>query len=175
LRFNTLTVQFSFNWAVATCGVHNASNAAIAPIHGTYGALARRGSRWPCPSVKILNRYLFQLFSDLPSRHLDTGVGRPYAEAMNVKLTPDQEAFIKQAIESGRLNRPEDAVREALLLWEQRERSRTEILAALDEAEADLKAGHYTDYGREALPDLVEELKREARQLRKSESLRRSR
>ena len=97
------------------------------------------------------------------------------AEAMNVKLTPDQEAFIKQAIENGRLNRPEDAVREALLLWEQRERSRTEILAALDEAEADLKAGHYTDYGREALPDLVEELKREARQLRKSESLRRSR
>jgi len=53
---------------------------------------------------------------------------------MEVKHTRDQKAFIKQAIASGRLNRPEDAVREALLLWEERERRRLEILAELDEA-----------------------------------------
>jgi Arc/MetJ-type ribon-helix-helix transcriptional regulator len=36
---------------------------------------------------------------------------------MEVRLTPDQEAFVRQAIESGRLHRAEDAVEEALGLW----------------------------------------------------------
>jgi Arc/MetJ-type ribon-helix-helix transcriptional regulator len=35
---------------------------------------------------------------------------------MEVKLTPDQQAFVREAIESGRLKREEDAVREALAL-----------------------------------------------------------
>jgi putative addiction module CopG family antidote len=51
---------------------------------------------------------------------------------MEVRLTPDQEAFVRQAIESGRLHRPEEAVAEALSLWEERERTRAEILAAVD-------------------------------------------
>ena len=67
---------------------------------------------------------------------------------MEVELTPDQEAFIRQAIERGRLNRREDAVQEALSLWEERERLRAELLAALDEAEAGLDAGRYADYTR---------------------------
>ena len=57
---------------------------------------------------------------------------------MEVRLTPDQEAFVRQAIESGRLHRPEDAIEEALRLWEERERTRAEILAAVDLAEASL-------------------------------------
>jgi putative addiction module CopG family antidote len=60
---------------------------------------------------------------------------------MEVRLTPDQESFVRQAIESGRLERPEDAVEEALRLWEERERSRAEILAAVDAAEASLASG----------------------------------
>jgi putative addiction module CopG family antidote len=47
---------------------------------------------------------------------------------MEVHLTPDQEAFIRQAVETGRFHRSEDAVAEALSLWEERERARTEIL-----------------------------------------------
>ena len=43
---------------------------------------------------------------------------------MEVRLTPDQEAFVRHAIESGRFHRAEDAVEEALLLWEERERKR---------------------------------------------------
>jgi putative addiction module CopG family antidote len=43
---------------------------------------------------------------------------------MKVELTPDQQAFVRQAIESGRLRGEEDAVREALSLWEERERRR---------------------------------------------------
>ena len=85
---------------------------------------------------------------------------------MNVQLTPDQKAFVRRAIESGRLTREEDAVREALSLWEDRERSRAEILVALDEAEADVQAGRFTDHTAGALPQLAEELKREARKLR---------
>ena len=88
---------------------------------------------------------------------------------MEVELTADQEAFIKQAIESGRLRSREDAIREALLLWEERERSRTELLAALDEAEADLEGGRYDDYTDETLPALADELKREARLQRNRE------
>lgn len=88
---------------------------------------------------------------------------RRYNPDMEVELTPDQEGFIKRAIESGRLKSREDAVREALVLWEERERSRTELLAALDEAEADLQAGRYEDFTRETLPVLADEMKREAR------------
>lgn len=60
---------------------------------------------------------------------------------MEVDLTPDQEAFIRQAIESGRLHRMDEAVREAMSLWEERERRRLEILAAVDRAEASLARG----------------------------------
>lgn len=61
---------------------------------------------------------------------------------------------------------PEDAVREAMELWEEQERSRFMLLAALDEAEHDLETGAYNDYTNETLPTLAEELKREARALR---------
>jgi Arc/MetJ-type ribon-helix-helix transcriptional regulator len=57
---------------------------------------------------------------------------------MEVQLTPDQKAFVRQAIESGRLQREEDAVKEALSLWEGRERRRLEILVAVDQPEASL-------------------------------------
>ena len=60
---------------------------------------------------------------------------------MDVQLTPDQKAFVRQAIESGRLQREEDAVKEALSLWEERERRRLEILVAVDRAEASLARG----------------------------------
>jgi putative addiction module CopG family antidote len=93
---------------------------------------------------------------------------------MEVQLTPDQEAFIKHAIDSGRLHREGDAVREAFSLWEEHERGRVELRAVFDEAEADLESGQYTNYTNERLPQLADELlpqladelKREARALR---------
>ena len=62
----------------------------------------------------------------------------PSLYVMEVHLTPDQEAFIRQAMGTGRLHREEDAVQEAMLLWEERERRRMEILASVDKAEASL-------------------------------------
>jgi Arc/MetJ-type ribon-helix-helix transcriptional regulator len=82
---------------------------------------------------------------------------------MEVHFTPDQEALIRRAIASGRYQTAEDAVQEAMAQWEEGERVRIEVLARLDEAEADLETGRYTDYTDEALPALADELKREAR------------
>jgi putative addiction module CopG family antidote len=87
---------------------------------------------------------------------------------MEIHLTPDQEAFVREAIASGRLHRAEEAVEQALAMWEERERRRVEILAALDVAEADIKAGRFTEYTEDNLPQLAEELKREARSLRRT-------
>jgi putative addiction module CopG family antidote len=86
---------------------------------------------------------------------------------MEIHLSPDQEAFIRQAIASGRYQSADDAVRDALTRWEENERTRMELIAALDQAEADLEAGRYAEYTAETLPKLADELKREARALRK--------
>ena len=58
---------------------------------------------------------------------------------MEVQLTVEQEALVRHAIESGRPQREEQAVQGALSLWEQRERQRLEILAAVDQAETSLR------------------------------------
>jgi putative addiction module CopG family antidote len=79
---------------------------------------------------------------------------------MDVRLTPDQEAFIRDAIETGRFSRAEDAVQEALSLWEERERARAEILAAVDMAEASLTRGE----GRPITPQSMRELADEVQQ-----------
>ena len=82
---------------------------------------------------------------------------------------PDQEVFIRLGIANGRYQTAEDAVRDVMSRWEERERTRLELLATLDEAEADLETGRYTDYSNETLPLLADELKREARTLRNRE------
>ncbi len=60
---------------------------------------------------------------------------------MEVQLTADQKAFVRQAIETGRLNREEDAVKEALSMWEERESRRLEILDSVTKAQASLARG----------------------------------
>lgn len=79
---------------------------------------------------------------------------------MEVRLTPDQEAFIRQAIESGRFQDPEEAVQEALSLWEGRERKRADFLASLDEAEAALARGEGLIITQQSMQELAEEVKR---------------
>ena len=82
---------------------------------------------------------------------------------MDVQITPDQKAFVSLAIESGRLRREEDAVKEALSSWEERERNRAEILAAVDDAEASLARGEGRVITPESLRELAEEVKRRGR------------
>ena len=82
---------------------------------------------------------------------------------MNVELTPDQRAFVQKAIESGRFSRVEEAIEEALALWEERERRRLEILAMLDEADASLARGEGIPITEESVHVLIEEAKQRLR------------
>ena len=82
---------------------------------------------------------------------------------MEVHLTPDQQAFVRQAIESGRLRHEEEAVQEALSLWEERERARAEVLAAVDEAEASLASGEGRVITEDSMRQLAEEVKQRGR------------
>jgi putative addiction module CopG family antidote len=79
---------------------------------------------------------------------------------MEVRLTRDQEAFVREAIESGRFHGAEDAVQEALSLWEDRERKRAEFMATLHDAKASLARGEGRVITQENMRDLAEEVKR---------------
>jgi Arc/MetJ-type ribon-helix-helix transcriptional regulator len=80
---------------------------------------------------------------------------------MEVQLTDDQRAFIRQAIETGRYAREEDALQEALSLWEGREHRRAEILAAVDQAEVSFARGEGRRITtREETAELADEIKR---------------
>ena len=92
---------------------------------------------------------------------------------MEVRLSPDQEAFIRQAIDAGRFRSSEEAVREALLLWEERERRRLEILAAVDQAEASLARGEGTSISSQAeLTDFANNIRQRGLQRLASEQKR---
>ncbi len=82
---------------------------------------------------------------------------------MEVHLTPDQKAFVRQAIESGRLHHEEDAVLEALSLWEERERKREELLAFIDTAETSLARGEGRILTEESMRQLAENVKQRGR------------
>lgn len=82
---------------------------------------------------------------------------------MEVQLTDDQRAFLREAVNSGRIRREEDAIQEAMLLWEERERRRLEILAAVDRAEASLARGEGRSVSsRDEVTRLADDLKRRA-------------
>jgi len=83
---------------------------------------------------------------------------------MNVELTAHQRAFVRQAVESGRFTREEEAVQEAMALWEERERRRLEILALVDEADASLARGEGREITDESMKALAEDVKQRMRQ-----------
>ena len=89
---------------------------------------------------------------------------------MEVNLTPRQEVLIQRAIEQGRYRSAEEAVRDAMARWEERERQRIDLTTGIGRAETELKSGSYSDYTDDTLPLLAEELKGEAREMRASPS-----
>jgi len=84
-------------------------------------------------------------------------------KAMDVHFTPDQKAFARRAVESGRLHNEEDVVQEALALWEDRERRRAEFLMTLDDAKASLARGEGRIITQESMRQLAEEVKERGR------------
>ena len=82
---------------------------------------------------------------------------------MEVHLRADQKAFVQQAIENGRIHRAEDAVQQALSLWEERERTRAEIQASVDAAEASLAGGEGRIITPESMRELAADVKKRGR------------
>jgi Arc/MetJ-type ribon-helix-helix transcriptional regulator len=82
---------------------------------------------------------------------------------MDVQLTSDQRAFVRRAIECGRLSSEEDAVAEALSLWEERERQRVEFLTTIEEAKSSLAADGGLVITAESMRNLAEEVKQRGR------------
>jgi putative addiction module CopG family antidote len=82
---------------------------------------------------------------------------------MHVELTPDQRAFVEKAIQNGRFGRAEEAVQEALALWEERERRRLEVIAMLDEADASLAGGEGREITEQSMQTLADDVKQRGR------------
>jgi Arc/MetJ-type ribon-helix-helix transcriptional regulator len=97
------------------------------------------------------------------AEQLTRGAAIPTLKAMDVQLTSDQKAFARRAIESGRLQSEEDAVKEALALWEERERHRAEFLLTLDEARASLARGEGRIITEDAMRQLAHDVKERGR------------
>jgi Arc/MetJ-type ribon-helix-helix transcriptional regulator len=93
---------------------------------------------------------------------------------MELELTPDQEAFVPQAIRTGRIQRAEDAVTEALLLWEDRELLRSEFLASLDDAKASIASGEGIPITQASMRSLADDVNRRGRERLASERQRRT-
>jgi putative addiction module CopG family antidote len=79
---------------------------------------------------------------------------------MEIQLTPEQDSFVHLGIQEGRFRNEEEAVRQALALWEKRERMRIELLASIDLAEKSLDAGEGSTYKEESIHELAEDIKR---------------
>jgi len=87
----------------------------------------------------------------------------PTLEGMDVQLSPDQRAFYRLALKTGRLSSEEDAVAEALLLWEERERTRAETLALADSAEESLSRGQGRVITEASMRELANDVKQRGR------------
>jgi len=69
--------------------------------------------------------------------------------------------LIRHSINAGRFRGREDAVREAMSLWEERERRRLEITATVEQAEAPLARGEGRRIAtHEELTQLTEDIQR---------------
>ncbi|MBL8229364.1 MAG: hypothetical protein JNL98_12830 [Bryobacterales bacterium] len=82
---------------------------------------------------------------------------------MEFQFTPDQEAFVRQAIETGRVRSEAEAVRQALSLWEERERVRHEILADIDAAQLSVSRGEGRILTQQSVRELARDVKRKGR------------
>jgi putative addiction module CopG family antidote len=89
---------------------------------------------------------------------------------MEVHLTPEQEAFVRQGIESGRFESEADIVAEALSLWEERERKRAQFVATLDDAKASIARGEGRLITKDSMRELAEEVKQRGRSRLSSEN-----
>ena len=85
---------------------------------------------------------------------------------MHITLTEAQEALVRRAVETGRLSRVEDAVTEALLLWEEQQRTREALLAKIEAARQAIAQGEGIAITRDSMQALADDVKRRGRERR---------
>jgi putative addiction module CopG family antidote len=79
---------------------------------------------------------------------------------MEIELTPEQDSFVHLGIQEGRFRDEKEAVRQALALWERRERARLELIMSIDMAETSLDAGEGAVYTEDTLHELTADVRR---------------
>lgn len=82
---------------------------------------------------------------------------------MDIQLTADQKAFASRAVQSGRLHSEEEAVREALLLWEDRERRRISFLESRERGRAAIARGEGRVITEQSMRELAAEVRERGR------------
>ena len=82
---------------------------------------------------------------------------------MEIELTPEQRSFVHLAIEQGRIRSAEDAVKDALGLWEERERARIELLAEIDAGDNSLDGGEIPLDSEESIANWIDGVKQRGR------------
>ena len=115
----------------------------------------------PDPATGLLSAVRDGILSAFLTVAYDLSVLRNYSKLQDEVVI--RLRHLKRAIESGRFSHEEEAVQEALALWEDRERRRPEILASLDEAEASLTRGEGRPITEESMKALAEDVKRRGR------------
>jgi len=73
------------------------------------------------------------------------------------------KAFVQRGIQSGRYTREEDALEEALSLWEHIERTRAELLAKIEIAEASVTRGEGIVITPDSMRQLADDVKTRCR------------
>jgi putative addiction module CopG family antidote len=82
---------------------------------------------------------------------------------MEIELTPEQRSFVHLAIEQGRIQSAEDAVKDALTLWEERERARAELIAEIDAGEDSFEGGAILPDSEESIAKWIDGVKQRGR------------
>ncbi len=82
---------------------------------------------------------------------------------MNVSLTPQLEAMVRQKVETGLYNNASEVVREALRLMEERDR-RERLRAAIAIGEEQFARGEFTTWTSDSMRRLMQEADAEERQ-----------
>jgi putative addiction module CopG family antidote len=83
---------------------------------------------------------------------------------MEIELTSEQDALIRQAIEKGLYQNPADAVHFAMDLWVEQERARLALLEAIQEGEDSAEREGWIELDSdEAITALIEDVKQQGR------------
>ena len=82
---------------------------------------------------------------------------------MEIELTPEQDSLVNLGIEQGRFQRREDAVKDAMSLWERRERARIELVAEIDAGDSCPEEEDIVLDSDEALDAFFEDIKQRGR------------